>query len=189
MSAWAGGRQTLQPGLGGTASSQRIISTSKPTRFPDHSIQVSPVSSLVLSYLNIHISGLFFFQLPFISLFYSLNINVSLGSFSVAPCHPAPFSHCLWQFGSFFPPVCPPRNSQFHKPLQTCGSRRHHVTWKANVSEFKWSRWVVWLWGEPWARSPWATCWMMERHNVLNAKSLQPKFPGPRAISHQQRDC
>lgn len=124
MSAWAGGRQTLQPGLGGTASSQRIISTSKPTRFPDHSIQVSPVSSLVLSYLNIHISGLFFFQLPFISLFYSLsfsrsvNINVSLGSFSVAPCHPAPFSHCFGSLDLSFHQFVHPGTHSFINPCK-----------------------------------------------------------------------
>lgn len=186
MSAWAGGRQTLRPGLGATASSQRIISTSKPTRFPDHSIQISPVSSLVLSYLNIYISGLFFFQLPLISLFYSLsfsrsvNINVSLGSFSVAPCHPAPFSHCLWQFGSFFPPVCPPRNSQFHKPLQTCGSRRHHVTRQANMSEFKWSRWVVGLWGGNHGLDPPelpAGWWKDTMYSTPNPYS--PNFLGP----------
>lgn len=77
-----------------------------------------------------------------------MNINVNLSSFSVASWYPTPFRNCLWQFGSFLLSVCPPRNTQLHKTLQTWGSRRNHVTWKANVSESNWIPLAVKLSGD-----------------------------------------
>lgn len=130
-----------RPGLGGSNLLPKHYSTSNPTRCPDHSIHISLLPSPVASCLNIHISGVFFFQLPLVSLFHSLsfpwsvNINVSLGSASpLTNLFPsAPASGSLGP--SFLPSLCPTRNSEFHKTSRTCGSRRNHIAWKAKASE------------------------------------------------------
>lgn len=170
----------------------QIVSTSKPTRFLDHSICIALVPSLAPAYLNIRISGLFFFQLPLISLlthspFLRMWILMSVLAHPVLLLSVTALSVWIPSSKGIFWSVHPvtPSSTEPDKPaaaaegIMSQGIQTSHGMQTCPSAD--------WLWREQqaWAR---ATC-CMETRNVLHTKSLQPRLPGPCTISHQQKDC
>lgn len=167
----AEGRQAPHQGWGNRVISEDYFHLKTNIQFPDHSIQISLVPSLCLPKSTYVFLAYFSFSCPSFPYFIHCSflevwILMSISAHFIT-CYPTPFRSCLWQFGSFLLSVCPPRNSELHRTLQTCGSRGNRVTRKAACPS-PLDPAVVGTRGSV----PWAACQEMERHNALNAESL-----------------